>query len=124
MASPHIAGLLAYFVSLQPGSDSEFFVSDKGVSPGQLKKNLINYATKNILTDIPNDGTPNLLAFNGAGHNLTSFWNGEAVEETEEKEKTVSLGAKVDELIAKVEKDSSHLVDDVKKLVSDLYNKE
>lgn len=124
MASPHIAGLLAYFVSLQPGSDSEFFVSDKGVSPGQLKKNLINYATKNILTDIPNDGTPNLLAFNGAGHNLTSFWNGEAVEETEEKKKTVSLGAKVDELIAKVEKDSSHLVDDVKKLVSDLYNKE
>lgn len=125
MASPHIAGLLAYFVSLQPGADSEFFVSDKGVSPGQLKKNLINYATKDKLTDIPNDGTPNLLAFNGAGHNLTSFWDGKAVEEVEEvTEKETTLGTKIDELLSKVEKDSSNILDDLKVLVNDIYNKE
>lgn len=121
MASPHIAGLLAYFVSLQPGADSEFFVSDKGVSPGQLKKNLINYATKNKLSDIPDDGTPNLLAFNGAGHNLTSFWGGE--EQVDESEvKSTKLGSQLDEFLAKVEKDSSHLVDEVKNFVAGVYN--
>lgn len=125
MASPHIAGLLAYFVSLQPGADSEFFVSDKGVSPGQLKKNLVNYATKNKLSDIPDDGTPNLLAFNGAGHNLTSFWGGEATEESEAVDvKQATLGSKIDELLAKVEKDSSHIIDDVKALVNDIYQKQ
>jgi len=74
MASPHIAGLLSYYLSLQPGAESEFFVAANGVSPDQLKKNLIAYGTKDILTDIPEDGTPNILAFNGAGHNITEFW--------------------------------------------------
>ena len=73
MASPHICGLLSYFVSLQPGADSEFFVAADGISPSQLKKNLIAYGTSNVLSDIPED-TPNILAFNGAGHNLTKFW--------------------------------------------------
>lgn len=73
MASPHIAGLLSYYVSLQPGAESEFFVAGDGVSPNQLKKNLIAYGTKDVLSDIPAD-TPNILAFNGAGGNLTDFW--------------------------------------------------
>ena len=73
MASPHICGLLSYFVSLQPGADSEFFVAADGISPSQLKKNLIAYGTSDVLSDIPED-TPNILAFNGAGHNLTKFW--------------------------------------------------
>ncbi|KAJ5851540.1 vacuolar serine proteinase [Penicillium soppii] len=64
MASPHIAGLLAYYVSLAPAKDSAFAVAD--VTPKQLKDALINIATKDTLTDIPAD-TPNLLAWNGGG---------------------------------------------------------
>lgn len=57
MASPHIAGLLAYFVSLQPSKDSAFAVAD--ITPAKLKKDLINIATKGALDDIPSD-TPNV----------------------------------------------------------------
>ncbi|KAL5336265.1 peptidase S8/S53 domain-containing protein [Aspergillus crustosus] len=63
MASPHIAGLLAYFVSLQPSKDSAFAVE---LTPEKLKKDIISIATQGILTDIPAD-TPNLLAWNGGG---------------------------------------------------------
>ncbi|KAJ5517934.1 hypothetical protein LT330_009927 [Penicillium expansum] len=64
MASPHIAGLLAYYVSLAPAKDSAYAVAD--VTPKQLKAALINVATQGALTDIPSD-TPNLLAWNGGG---------------------------------------------------------
>ncbi|KAE8372860.1 peptidase S8/S53 domain-containing protein [Aspergillus bertholletiae] len=64
MASPHIAGLLAYFVSLQPAQDSAFAVDE--LTPAKLKKDLISIATRGTLTDIPSD-TPNLLAWNGGG---------------------------------------------------------
>jgi cerevisin len=57
MASPHIAGLLAYYVSLAPAKDSAFAVAD--VTPKQLKAALINVATQGTLTDIPAD-TPNV----------------------------------------------------------------
>ena len=53
MASPHIAGLLAYFLSLQPVKDSAFAVAD--VTPKQLKDNLLAIATVGTLTDVPND---------------------------------------------------------------------
>ncbi|KAF5117652.1 hypothetical protein DV454_000948 [Geotrichum candidum] len=87
MASPHVAGILSYFLSLQPSTDSEFAVSG-AVSPLQLKKNLINYSSKGLLKDIPED-TPNLLIFNGAGKNITEFWHPESVKaegEIEEQE--------------------------------------
>ncbi|OQE24941.1 hypothetical protein PENFLA_c009G00055 [Penicillium flavigenum] len=64
MASPHIAGLLAYYVSLAPAKDSAYAVAD--VTPKQLKAALISVATEGTLTDIPSD-TPNLLAWNGGG---------------------------------------------------------
>ncbi|BDD59618.1 Suppressor of the cold-sensitive snRNP bioproteinsis mutant brr1-1 [Monascus purpureus] len=64
MASPHIAGLLAYYLSLQPSKDSAFAVPE--ITPEKLKKALISIATKGALTDIPSD-TPNLLAWNGGG---------------------------------------------------------
>ncbi|CAK48138.1 hypothetical protein CBS115989_1936 [Aspergillus niger] len=64
MASPHIAGLLAYFVSLQPPSDSAFAVEE--LTPAKLKKDIIAIATEGALTDIPSN-TPNLLAWNGGG---------------------------------------------------------
>lgn len=127
MASPHIAGMLSYFLSLQPGAESEFFVSDKGVSTTQLKKNLVNYASKNKLTDIPDDGTPNILAFNGAGHNLTDFWSGAVYDE---KVKAVSgdeltvLENKIEAMFEKVGKDSKELLDEVKDVVNSIYHRD
>ncbi|KAG0165489.1 serine protease [Apophysomyces sp. BC1034] len=53
MASPHVAGLAAYFLSLQ---ESE-------TTPDEIKKMILSLATKGILTQIPED-TPNLLVFN------------------------------------------------------------
>jgi cerevisin len=65
MASPHIAGLLAYYLSLQPAIDSEFYTP---LTPERLKENIISIATKGALSDLPKD-TPNVLAWNGGGCN-------------------------------------------------------
>ena len=59
MASPHIAGLLAYFLSLQPSKDSAFAVAD--ITPKQLKQSLISVATEGSLTDVPSN-TKNVSA--------------------------------------------------------------
>ncbi len=64
MASPHICGLLAYYLSLQPAEGSEYSVAP--ITPEKLKSNLISIATVGALSDIPKD-TPNLLAWNGGG---------------------------------------------------------
>lgn len=64
MASPHIAGLLAYMLSLQPSKDSSYAVAD--ITPAKLKKNLISIATSGALTDVPSN-TANILAWNGGG---------------------------------------------------------
>lgn len=64
MASPHIAGLLAYYLSLQPAEDSEYSLAP--ITPAKLKANLLKVATVGTLSDIPSD-TPNLLAWNGGG---------------------------------------------------------
>lgn len=64
MASPHICGLVAYYLSLQPSSDSEFSVAP--ITPEKLKANMISVATVDALADVPY-GTPNLLAWNGGG---------------------------------------------------------
>ncbi|KAG6012716.1 Subtilisin-like proteinase Spm1 [Claviceps pusilla] len=66
MASPHICGLLAYYLSLQPASDSEYSVAS--ITPKQLKDTLIKISTEGALSDIPSD-TPNKLAWNGGGCN-------------------------------------------------------
>lgn len=106
-ASPHIAGLTAYYLSLygsgafaptqadyeaagiaMPGSagdkseGSSLFSkgqqlvfsgifgptkkegSDKPLDPKVLKAAMLRLSTKNVLTGIPSDGTPNYLAFN------------------------------------------------------------
>lgn len=71
MASPHIAGLLAYYLSLQPSADSEYSVAP--ITPEKLKSNLLAVATTGALTDLPSN-TPNLLAWNGGGcSNYTSI---------------------------------------------------
>lgn len=72
MASPHVCGLLTYFLSLQPTSDSQFSAQG-GLTPAQMKKKLIEYSTRDALTDIP-DSTPNYLIYNGGGHDLSDFF--------------------------------------------------
>lgn len=51
MASPHIAGLLAYFLSLQPAKESAYAVAE--ITPKQLKDGLIAIGTVGTLTDVP-----------------------------------------------------------------------
>ena len=64
MASPHVCGLLAYYLSLQPAADSAFAVTE--LTPAKLKKDIISVATTGALTDVPSD-TTNILIWNGAG---------------------------------------------------------
>ncbi|KAI4189751.1 MAG: hypothetical protein L6R41_001234 [Letrouitia leprolyta] len=64
MASPHVAGLLAYLLSLQPAEDSAYSVPK--ITPAKLKATLISIATKDSLDGVPSD-TTNLLAWNGGG---------------------------------------------------------
>jgi len=64
MASPHIAGLLAYMLSLQPAKDSAYAVAD--ITPKKMKEALIAISTKGALGEIPSN-TPNYLAWNGGG---------------------------------------------------------
>ncbi|KAL8990254.1 MAG: hypothetical protein Q9177_001048 [Variospora cf. flavescens] len=64
MASPHIAGLLAYFLSLQPSDESAYAVPS--ITPKKLKASLVAAASTGLLTDVPSD-TVNLLAYNGGG---------------------------------------------------------
>lgn len=53
MASPHVAGLLAYFLSMQPSKDSEYAVAD--VTPKQLKKTILSVGTVGSLVDVPSN---------------------------------------------------------------------
>ncbi|KAF2482756.1 subtilase [Neohortaea acidophila] len=64
MASPHIAGLLAYMLSLQPSKDSAYALAD--ITPKKLKANLISIGTVGALSEVPSD-TDNILAWNGGG---------------------------------------------------------
>ncbi|KAI1295725.1 peptidase S8/S53 domain-containing protein [Xylaria venustula] len=89
MASPHLAGLLAYFLSLQPSKESEYGMAE--ITPEKLKANIISIATSGVLSDIPSD-TPNLLAWNGGGYsNYSSIIaeGGYAAETTEESTLTL-----------------------------------
>ena len=53
MASPHIAGLLAYLLSLQPDVDSAF--SAGVVTPAELKKSVLSIATPGAISEVPSD---------------------------------------------------------------------
>lgn len=71
MASPHIAGLLAYLLSLQPAKDSGYAV--EALPPAKLKSHLVSIATKGALSDVPSN-TKNIVAWNGGGSsNLTDI---------------------------------------------------
>lgn len=119
MASPHVAGLLAYYVLLQPGLELEFFSAAGGVTPAQLKKNLVAYLSKGLLLDIPSD-TPNLLVYNGAGHNISEFWGAEAAAAADE-DLTVLLKHKLADLLAKAKTDSLELAAEIEEAVKEAY---
>ncbi|KAK3363441.1 peptidase S8/S53 domain-containing protein [Lasiosphaeria hispida] len=102
MASPHIAGLLAYYLSLQPSTDSEYSVAP--ITPDELKDNLIKIATIGTLTDIPKD-TPNLLAWNGGGcSNYTAIVEAGSYK-AKANTKKIDLNLKVSELEKAIEHD-------------------
>jgi cerevisin len=61
MASPHVAGLIAYFLGLEPDCQSEFYT--EAVSPNKIKDDIIRFSTKSVLSKVPAD-TKNLLVFN------------------------------------------------------------
>jgi len=87
MASPHVAGLLAYLLSLQPSKDSAFAVAE--ITPKKLKANLVQIATVGALTDVPSD-TKNILAWNGGGSsNYSSIVEKGAYEVTARKTTSV-----------------------------------
>jgi cerevisin len=64
--SPHVAGLLAYMLSLQPGMDSAYAVGDEPISAARLKKDIITFGTKGVLSGVAKN-TANVLLFNGGG---------------------------------------------------------
>ncbi|KAJ5176907.1 Subtilisin-like serine protease [Penicillium canariense] len=109
MASPHIAGLLAYYVSLQPASDSSFAVEE--ITPKKLKNALITVATQGVLTDIPSD-TPNLLAWNGGGSSnyteILAKGGYKAGATSAVKDRLDELVSQVEEVLAKEQKVLSH----------------
>jgi cerevisin len=103
MASPHIAGLLAYYLSLQPAGDSEFAVAP--ITPNKLKKDLISIATQGTLSDIPSD-TPNLLAWNGAGcSNYSQIVEAGGYKAKAKAHKQTKLPATIEELEDAIEGD-------------------
>lgn len=104
MASPHICGLLAYYLSLQPAEDSEYSVAP--ITPKQLKANLIKVSTKGALSDIPVD-TPNLLAWNGGGcNNYTAIVEaGGYTTKPKSKTENSKIAASVSKLEKMIEED-------------------
>lgn len=115
MASPHVAGILSYFLSLQPATDSEYAVAG-AVTPAQLKSNLITYSTKGILEDIPAD-TPNVLIFNGAGGNITDFWVPKKSSE-ESAGQDAEQSSKIAEELKKVSEDLGGFLDGLRERIS------
>jgi cerevisin len=97
MASPHIAGLLAYMLSLQPANDSAYSVSE-AITPKKLKGHIISIATEGVLTDVPSN-TANILAWNGGGESNYSSIIGKGGYSHGAKEINLDFGKIEDELV-------------------------
>ncbi|RPB24335.1 serine protease [Terfezia boudieri ATCC MYA-4762] len=118
MASPHVAGLLAYFLSLQPDPDSEYAVEP--LTPKELKRNLIAIASPDKLSGIPEE-TCNLLAWNGGGAaNLSEIWKDTLPSKGEKKSIKASSGALIEELEVIVEGEVKAIFDKAKAALSEL----
>jgi len=92
MASPPIAGLLAYYLSLQPATDSAFAVAE--ITPKKLKEHILSIATVGTLSDVPTN-TKNILAWNGGG---SSNFTGIIESGGYEAKKDVERPATIEEL--------------------------
>jgi len=123
MASPHIAGLLAYLLSLQPSKDSAYALAE--ISPKKLKSQLISIATEGALSNVPSN-TANILAWNGGGSsNYSSIIEKGGYEVSSKDEQEISLdfgmvddmSEKVKELERKIEQDLSK---GLKEILADL----
>lgn len=110
MASPHICGLLAYFLSLQPPKDSGYSIGD--ITPAEMKANLLSIATEGVLTDVPSD-TANILAWNGGGKsNMTDIVKdgGYKVADTPAPSTWQSQAAEIKDELQHLAEEVEHLV--------------
>jgi cerevisin len=131
MASPHIAGLLAYYLSLQPAADSAYAVAE--ITPKQLKDNLLSIATVGALSDVPSS-TTNLLAWNGGGSsNYTEIVEGgghKAKPHSSENSKMPSTISDMEAAIkaefnvasGEIVKGSKHLASEIEKFSSKIHD--
>ncbi|AAS51239.1 ACR012Cp [Eremothecium gossypii ATCC 10895] len=105
MASPHVAGLLTYFLSLQPDGDSEFR-NKQTISPEVLKKKVIDFGTKDALSSLP-ARTANVLIYNGGGADLSDFWGNKPKKVSGPKftyaDDEEAMGSDLDRLIHELE---------------------
>jgi cerevisin len=121
MASPHIAGLLAYYLSLQPSIDSEFY---SPLTPEKMKNNLLKVATKGALSDLPKD-TPNLLAWNGGGcanYSAIIEQGGYEVSKSDSPSLLDTVGEDVELLTAHVSKGAQDLAEVAEGLAGKISN--
>jgi cerevisin len=120
MASPHVCGLLTYFLSLQPDSDSAFAEGKIDITPAFLKAKLIEYGTKNVLSDI-DANTPNVLIFNGAGDDLTSFWQSSDIEESASSEASTKDSLSLENIVENIVSEVEHFgLDSVRNTIKEL----
>jgi len=120
MASPHIAGLLAYYLSLQPSSDSAYAVAK--ITPKKMKENILSIATVGALTDVPAD-TKNVLAWNGGGSsNYSSIIKAGGYTVKKNSKTPVNMPSTIELLEEAIENDfnmvSGEIVKDTKKVMS------
>jgi cerevisin len=121
MASPHIAGLLAYYLSLQPASDSEYSLAT--ITPEKLKADLLKVATSGALSDLPKD-TPNLLAWNGGGcSNYSSIISKGGYQVKAKADKADAVLTSVSEIEKAIEHDFKVMSGKVVKSASSLAGK-
>jgi len=71
MASPHVAGLIAYYLSLAPENSSAFHTGS--MTTQEMKKLLVARGTRDVLSDVK-DGSPNILVYNNAAEDKEKFY--------------------------------------------------
>jgi len=116
MASPHIAGLLAYYLSLQPASDSAYAVA--AITPKQLKKDIIAIGTKNALSSVPSN-TANVLAWNGGGSSNFSSIIGKGSYTVKQKTTDSKLPTTVELLEKAIKEDATKIAGTVGRVQSE-----
>lgn len=71
MAAPHVAGVVATIMSMQPPINSEYS-SGELLSAQDIKRKLLKYTTKNVIRNLPQN-TPNKMVYNGGSMGFKSL---------------------------------------------------